>query len=102
MFCKHCGAEIADEAVICVKCGKPGAEMPGTVSAENDKPSTGLNILSFFIPLVGLILYLTQKNQYPVKAKALGKWALIGWITGIVLTIVYTVFISTMFASLMY
>ena len=76
--------------------------MPGTVSAENDKPSTGLNILSFFIPLVGLILYLTQKNQYPVKAKALGKWALIGWITGIVLTIVYTVFISTMFASLMY
>ena len=102
MFCKHCGAEIADEAVICVKCGKPVAEMPGTVSAENDKPSTGLNILSFFIPLVGLILYLTQKNQYPVKAQALGKWALIGWITGIVLTIVYTVFISTMFASLMY
>ena len=102
MFCKHCGAEIADEAVICVKCGKPVAEMPGTVSADNDKPSTGLNILSFFIPLVGLILYLTQKNQYPVKAKALGKWALIGWITGIVLTIVYTVFISTMFASLMY
>ena len=102
MFCKHCGAEIADEAVICVKCGKPVAEMPGTVSAENDKPSTGLNILSFFIPLVGLILYLTQKNQYPVKAKALGKWALIGWITRIVLTIVYTVFISTMFASLMY
>ena len=78
MFCKHCGAEIADEAVICVKCGKPVAEM------------------------LGLILYLTQKNQYPVKAKALGKWALIGWITGIVLTIVYTVFISTMFASLMY
>ena len=34
MFCKHCGAEIADEAVICVKCGKPVAEMPGTVSAE--------------------------------------------------------------------
>lgn len=28
MFCKHCGAEIADEAVICVKCGKPVAEMP--------------------------------------------------------------------------
>ncbi len=27
-----------------------------------DKKSTGLNILSFFIPLVGLILYLTQKD----------------------------------------
>ena len=102
MFCKHCGAEIADEAVICVKCGKPVAEMPGTVSAEDDKPSVGLNILSFFIPLVGLILYLTQKNQYPVKAKAIGKWALIGWIAGIVLPIVYTVFLSAMFASVMY
>jgi len=46
--------------------------------AENDKPSTGLNIISFLIPLVGLIIYLTQKDQFPVKAKSSGKSALWG------------------------
>lgn len=56
-----------------------------------DKKSTGLNIISFFIPLVGLILYLTQKDQTPIKAKACGKAALIGFILGIVLSIIYIV-----------
>ena len=46
--------------------------------AENDQPSTGLNIISFLIPLVGLIIYLTQKDQFPVKAKSSGKSALWG------------------------
>ena len=38
MFCTHCGAEINDEAVICVKCGckvdekKPAAQ----IKSEND------------------------------------------------------------------
>ncbi len=102
MFCKHCGAEIADEAVICVKCGKPVAEMPGTVSAEMINQAQDSTYCHFSFRWSDLYFILHRKNQYPVKAKALGKWALIGWITGIVLTIVYTVFISTMFASLMY
>lgn len=57
----------------------------------NDKKSTGLNIISFFIPLVGLIIYLTQKDQTPIKAKAAGKAALIGFILGIVVSIIYTI-----------
>ena len=56
-----------------------------------DKKSTGLNILSFFIPLVGLILYLTQKDQTPIKAKGCGKAALIGFILQIVFSIIYAV-----------
>lgn len=59
-----------------------------------DKKSTGLNILSFFIPLVGLILYLTQKDQTPIKAKGCGKAALIGFILQIVFSIVYVVAIA--------
>ncbi len=66
----------------------------------NDKKSTGLNILSFFIPLVGLILYLTQKDQTPIKAKACGKAALIGFIVGIVFSIIYMVFIFALAGSM--
>lgn len=66
----------------------------------NDKKSTGLNIISFFIPLVGLILYLTQKDQTPIKAKACGKAALIGFIVGIVVSIIYVIFIAVLAGSM--
>jgi hypothetical protein len=59
--------------------------------AENDKPSTGLNIISFLIPLVGLIIYLTQKDQFPVKAKSSGKSAL--WGVGVSFALVIISFI---------
>lgn len=60
-----------------------------------DQKSTGLNILSFFIPLVGLILYLTMKDQTPIKAKGCGKCALIGFLVGIVGSFVLS-FLSTL------
>lgn len=62
--------------------------------AGNDKPSTGLNIISFLIPLVGLIIYLTQKDQFPVKAKSSGKSAL--WGVGVSFAIGIISFIITL------
>ncbi|MBR2558928.1 MAG: hypothetical protein IKE37_00670 [Firmicutes bacterium] len=56
-----------------------------------DAPSTGFGILSFFFPLVGLILYLVWKDQTPLNAKSAGKGALIGVITGVVLTVLFVV-----------
>lgn len=78
-YCSHCGKEIADEAVVCPNCGCAAP------SSEPDIPSAGLNVLSFLIPLVGLILYIVNCNTAPNKAKAIGKWALIGLVTVIVL-----------------
>lgn len=60
-------------------------------TGNHDKPSAGLNIISFLIPLVGLIIYLTQKGSSPIKAKSAGKWALISVIILFVLYIVLTV-----------
>lgn len=37
---------------------------------QEEKASTGLAILSFFIPLVGLILFFVKKNKQPKTAKA--------------------------------
>jgi len=44
---------------------------------EPDVPSTGLNVASFFIPLIGIIIYATSHQQTPIKAKAALKWSLI-------------------------
>lgn len=84
-YCSHCGKEIMSEAVICPHCGcATGASM----SLEPDNPSTGLNILSFFFPLIGLILFIVYHGKTPTKANAIGKWALIGFLVGSLLSVI--------------
>ncbi len=73
--------------------GQAGYQQPYNYNQQmpnpDDVPSVGLNILAFFIPLVGLILYLIWKDQYPKKAKSVGKTALIAVIINIVITILF-------------
>ena len=87
MFCSKCGKEIMDEAVVCPNCGC--AVAPATT--EVDAPSIGFAVLGFFIPIVGLILYLVCKDKTPLKAKSAGKGALIGFCTGIALSLFYSI-----------
>ena len=59
----------------------------------NDKRSIGLNIVSFLVPLVGLILFLVMKKETPKKAKAIGISALVGYILSIVVSVVFCIYI---------
>lgn len=54
---------------------------------SNDELSTGLKILSFCIPLAGGIIYFTNKDAMPNKAKSACHMALWGVGIGIVLNI---------------
>ena len=49
-----------------------------------DVPSTGLNVLSFFFWIAGVIIYATSNQTTPVKAKAALKWSLIGLVFWVV------------------
>ncbi len=106
MFCGKCGKEINDEAVVCVNCGcevKPIGNVVNPQSNPEDASSVGFNILSFFIPLVGLILFAVWNSSMPKKAKGCGKWALIGFILGIVGTVLlYALGFAAMMGSGMY
>jgi hypothetical protein len=57
----------------------------------NDTASTGLNIISFLIPVVGLIIYLMEKDKAPKKANAAGKAAI--WGVGISILLMVIAFI---------
>ena len=83
-ICPHCGNHCDPRAVICVKCGIQFPEMMNGGNNVNDEPSPIVKVLCFFIPLLGLILYLVNMNEKPVSAKAYGKLSLIGFIIGIV------------------
>ncbi len=82
-FCSRCGKEVYDDAIICMNCGCSLEEK--AIANKNDVENVGLNILSFFIPIVGLILYFCWKNESPKKANGVGKWALISFVAGIIL-----------------
>lgn len=59
------------------------------------KASVGFAILSFFIPLAGLIIFLTQKSKRPKTAKVSGICALVSFILNIIASIIIVVVSST-------
>lgn len=83
-YCQQCGSQLVDQAVVCPNCGCTVQE---PINQQEDKPSTGLNVLAFLFPLVGLILFLCFQKTTPVRAKAIGKWALDGFAVGAALSI---------------
>ena len=78
-FCSHCGKKIHVDAQICPYCGcRVNGPSINKTGNPNDSGSIGYAILGFFIPLVGLILFLVWKDNQPRNAKSAGKGALFG------------------------
>lgn len=71
-FCSHCGNKISQDAVVCPKCGCAAN------TQQQDRPSFVLDMISVFVPLIGLILFCVFHGSYPRKAKSVGIAALVG------------------------
>ena len=104
MYCRFCGKQIGDDARFCPHCGKEqanasaagGQNVPPDMNAggQNVPPYNGMPpypygpkevtppspwwaVLGFFLPVVGLILFLVWHDEYPKRAALCGKGALI-------------------------
>ncbi len=86
MFCSKCGQEIHDEAVVCVHCGCSVRNEPGP--KPGDRPNVWFLILGILFPMVGLILFLMYKKEYPKRAKSAAKGAIIGIIAYVLLSLI--------------
>lgn len=73
MFCKNCGQEIDDKAVVCPHCGVAQKSTPEVV----DNGGFGWGLLGCCIPVVGLVLFLVWRDSKSKTAKAAGIGALI-------------------------
>lgn len=109
MFCWSCGKEISDDAVFCPHCGKSqsgeySAPQPNYTYQRQPRPddasSVGWGILGFFFPIVGLILFLIWKDDYPLRSKSCGIGALVSVISGVALGLVWVFVFIIMFAIL--
>lgn len=91
MFCRYCKKYVPAGKKECPYCGRN--EFSSVSIAKNlDEPDAKLYVLSFFIPIVGLILFLIWKNQYPERASSCADGATNGIITYIILSIIGFVF----------
>ena len=82
-FCKNCGVQIDDQAVVCPSCGVSQSTTPAVV----DNGGFGWGALGCCIPIVGLILFLVWKDTKPKTAKAAG----IGALVSVIIAVVYYV-----------
>lgn len=83
-FCRHCGKEVLDEAVICPGCGC-STETNNNKVAVYDTVSAGLVVLSVLIPLFGIIYWPVNAKTRPKCAEACGIAAIISWVAYIFL-----------------
>lgn len=98
MYCKNCGKEIDDKAIVCIYCGVPvnnTQESSCNSGQLVDNGGFGWGILGCCIPVVGLILFLVWKDSKPKTAKAAGIGALITTIA-IILFYVFIILVGAL------
>lgn len=109
-YCQHCGKSMPDDSLVCPSCGQPVAGVLNSDQVKNrssiedqtaittkvpnisdtainkkDAGNFGWAVLGFFIPIVGLILFLVWRKDMPRNANSAG----IGALVSVVTTIVY-------------
>jgi hypothetical protein len=81
-YCPNCGESVRDDQDVCLSCGTELKEKKKEIFEDGSQ--IGWGILGFFLPLVGLILFLIWRDTKPNASKAAGIGAIIGFILNIV------------------
>ena len=88
MLCNKCGRKVVDGANFCPVCGADlryqGSSPSGYVN-PNDETNFGYTLLSFFMPYIGLVLYIVWFKEFPKRAKS----CLNGIIAGVICIVIF-------------
>lgn len=75
MFCKKCGKEIMDEAVVCVHCGcavsPEGAKKLSNQTDEDDKVSVAIIIFTVLLPIIGVVMGIVNLCKKKTRSGAI-------------------------------
>lgn len=82
MYCEKCGKENKTGTKFCTNCGN-SLDVSSNYVVKEEKSTFGWGILSFFVPIAGLILFIIWKKDRPKTSKTAGICAIIGVIFSI-------------------
>lgn len=117
MFCQNCGAEIAEGSAFCPNCGASVESAPAAPAAESTSKARSLMIIGIIaaalaeLGIPGIILgAIGLKKAKAFIAEYGSTWGMskagrilskVGLILGIVMTIVWTIYIVAMVALIL-
>lgn len=93
MKCKNCNMDIHGGMNVCPHCGcylngnTIQNDFSDSMVVTGDKVNVGFAILSWFIPLAGLIIFLVKKDSSPKTSKVCGLCALISFLLNLFVVI---------------
>lgn len=107
MYCAKCGNQLPENAAMCPNCGTPIVSNSkfgeSTQQPQNspvyqqptvvDKSNIGLNILSFFVPIFGIIWYFVKREKKPKEAKGTLKTAIAGVVVNFAIILLSFIFV---------
>ena len=96
MYCKNCGSQIDDKAVVCVNCGVE-VKKAQTETKTNTIAIVGF-VLSFFIALAGLICSIIGLKKVDECNSGKGL-AIAGIIISIVSMVIYIIYFIAIIAA---
>lgn len=79
-YCQKCGGTVSEGAVKCDHCG--------CMVTDEDKANITLMILSFLIPIAGIILWPVKHKKAPKAARTYGLIGIISWAVVFVLNMI--------------
>lgn len=91
MKCKNCNSEIEDDSVFCEYCGTKVSK--DSRVEKKDTKFWVLAVTSFWIPIVGFILFSVKHKEYPSQAKTYLWCAIAGFVVGILLNVFLSIFV---------
>ena len=80
-YCRQCGKELLDEAVICPHCGCA----TGYEAASDEKASFWWILVAILFPIIGVIYSIVEWHRKPNAAKTVLIVSIIVWILGIII-----------------
>jgi uncharacterized membrane protein YvbJ len=90
-YCANCGTQARETQSVCLNCGKSLNFSQNKKVIEEETSTTGYAVLGFFMPVVGLVLYLIWLETKPKAARSAGIGALVGVISAFVFSILITI-----------
>ena len=105
MYCTKCGKKVNDGDLFCSSCSYKFYNNINNVNygeEKKEKASIGWWFLAFFIPVVGIVLFFIYRKTHPGMKKRLLSGTIVGFITGVISTILLIVILLTSFFKNVY